>query len=314
MTTVNDTPGNGKASGAAAPGRVSEPSAKQPHLLKLEYLLGELADDAAARHDALLTGALRGPSTGIASLDKVLGGVREPGLHVVHGGPGVGKTAWGLQEACSCGFPALYVTAEMRPLELLRRIIARTTETFLGRLKSGEYAPEDLIKKAREAIAGVPQLAIADACDSYASPDWLREAARAVRGDARHVLIVFDSVHSWSVAGGGDLTEYDRLGAALEALRALAGQLGCPVLAIAERNRATMKEGGLHAGAGHRGLEYAAESMVGLDVDDKTSAPSADEKVIKLEIVKNRHGALHKGLKVAFHGALQRFRDLEPAR
>jgi hypothetical protein len=90
--------------------------------------------------------------------------------------------------------------------------------------------------------------------------------------------------------------------------------LNCPILAIAERNRASMKEGGLHAGAGHRGLEYGAESVVGLDLDDKTPAPSVDEKVIKIEVSKNRHGPVHRGLRVSFHGALQRFRDLEPAR
>ncbi len=314
MTTVNQAPGNGKPSGGPAPGRVGETSAKRPRLLPLASLLDDFADDAEQRHNAHQTGALRGPVSGLASLDKALGGVLEPGLHVLHAGPGVGKTALGLQIAGSCGFPSLVVSAEMRPLELLRRIIARTTGVYLGKLKSGEYAPEDALKKAQQAIAAVPQLAIVDACDAYASPDWLRDAALAVRGQARHVLLVVDSVHSWSQAAGAELTEYDRLGAALDAQRALAGQLGCPILAIAERNRVSMKDGGMHAAAGNRGFEYGAESVLSLDVDDKTAAPSADERIIKLEIAKNRHGPAHKGLRVSFHGALQRFTDLEPGR
>jgi replicative DNA helicase len=54
--------------------------------------------------------------------------------------------------------------------------------------------------------------------------------------------------------------------------------------------------------------------VLSLDVDKQTPAPSADEKIVKLEVAKNRNGQLHSGLKLAFHGALQRFRDLEPGR
>src|SRR5262249_16936954 len=144
-------------------------------------LLGEWEADAQAAFDARVNGIPRGPVTGLRSLDDALGGVLQPGLHIVHGGPGVGKTALGLQIAGTCGFPALYVTAEMRPLELLRRITARVTGTFLGRLKSGELAPADSLAKAREACAAVPRLALADATDAFAAPDWIKDAAHAVR-------------------------------------------------------------------------------------------------------------------------------------
>lgn len=312
MTSVNDAATNGKPRGA--PGGMGETSAKRPRLLPLSSLLDDFQDDAADRHNAYTKGIARGPVTGIASLDKALGGVLEPGLHPTHGGPGVGKSAFGLQVAATCGFPALFVTTEMRPLELLRRIIARTTGTYLGRLKTGEYAPETVMQKAREAVGSVPHLAIADACDTYADLDWLRTAALAVRGDAKHLLIVVDSVHSWSEAAGTELTEYDRLGAALDGLCQLAGALDCPILAIAERNRVSMKDGGMNASAGNRAFEYSAESVLSLDVDDKTPAPSPDEKVIKLEVAKNRNGPAHKGIRLAFHGALQQFRDLETGR
>lgn len=287
----------------------------QPRLLPLASLLDALADDAVARHDAHTQGVARGPVSGLASLDRALGDVFEPGLHVLHAGPGVGKTALGLQLAADCGCPALVVTTEMRPLELLRRITARLTETYLGRLKSGEYRPEDVRQKAAAAVARVPRLALADACDAYADPDWLRDAAKVVRGPAGHLLLVVDSVHSWSEAARDrELTEYDRLDVHLSVLRALAGELGCPVLAIAERNRVSMREGGLHASAGNRAFEYAAESVLSLDVDEKTPAPAADERVVRLTLAKNRNGPARAGLKLAFHGALQRFRDLEAAR
>jgi replicative DNA helicase len=286
----------------------------EPRLLPLASLLDDLADDASARHDAHTKGIARGPVSGLPSLDRALGGVLEPGLHVLHGGPGVGKSAFALQLAATCGCPSMFVTTEMRPLELLCRAIARHTETYLGRLKSGEYDPDTVLKKASATVQALPQMAIADACDAYAPIPWLRSSALDVRGRAEHVLLILDSTNTWADGAGGDLTEYDRLGAALEALRLLAGRLNCPILAIAERNRISMKEGGLHAAAGNRAFEYSAESVIALDVDDKTPAPSPDEKVIKVGLPKNRHGPAHPGLKLAFHGALQRFRDLEPVR
>lgn len=293
---------------------VSHPTeSRKPRLLPLSSLLDDFEKDAAERHVARTKGVARGPVSGLKSLDTALGGVLEPGLHVLHGGPGVGKTAFALQAAADCGFPALVVTTEMRPIELLRRITARVTGTYLGRLKSGEYAPADAVKLAQTAVAAVPRLALADACDAYADPGWLKDAALAVRKQERHLLVAVDSVHSWSESAGVDLSEYDRLGAALDALRALAGALSCPVLVVAERNRISMKEGGLHAAAGNRAFEYSAESVLSLDVSEKDTGPSPDERVVVARLEKNRNGGTHKGLKLAFHGALQRFTDLEPA-
>ena len=307
----------GPAPARVGPERVApDPAGRRPRVLHLSQLLGEWEADATAAFDARTKGLLRGPITGLRGLDEALGGVLQPGLHVVHGGPGVGKTAFALQVAATCGFPALYVTAEMRPLELLRRITARVTGTYLGRLKSGELAPADSLAKAREAIAAVPGLALADAGEAFAAPEWLREAARAVRGDARHVLLVVDSVHSWSEAAPvPELTEYDRLNAAIAELRVLAGQLGCPVLAIAERNRASMTAGGLSASAGSRKFEYTGESVLDLSAAERDApggalAPATpNETPVTLTIQKNRNGAAGRRLKLVFHGALQRFTD-----
>src|SRR5690349_126228 len=109
-----------------------------PRIVRLGDLLGEWEADAHAAYAARVSGQARGPVTGLLRLDQELGGALTPGVHIAHGQPGAGKTAFALQAATRCDCPCLYVTAEMSPLELLRRIAARVTETFLGRLKSGE--------------------------------------------------------------------------------------------------------------------------------------------------------------------------------
>ena len=76
-----------------------------------------------------------------------------------------------------------------------------------------------------------------------------------------------------------------------------------------------MKDGGLHAAAGTRSFEYVSESVVSLDVAEQAAGPTPDERVVLAKVEKNRSGPGHgKGLRLAFHGGWQRFRDLEPGR
>lgn len=284
---------------------------KTPRLCRLDDLLGAWEQDAEAAHQARLSGTPRGPLSGFRNLDRELGGAFAPGVHIVHGQPGAGKTAFALQVAAGCGCPALFVTCEMSSLELLRRLTANLTGTFLGRLKSGELRPADSVALARRAAEAAPELAFADATQAYANPFWLRDAALATRGEAKHLLIVIDSVHSWAESAAHESTEYDALNAALAVLRGLSHQLECPVLAIAERNRDSIKTGGLNAGAGTRKIEYGAETVIDLGRDPAVREDVLGEVEIKAKFAKNRHGAAGKEVLLNFHGALQRFREIE---
>lgn len=296
--------------GQAAPSEYSTPNteAAYPRLMRLGDLLGEWQADALAAHEARVNGLARGPVTGFATLDRELGGALCAGLHIVHGQPGAGKTAFTLQVAASCGCPCLYVTAEMAPLELLRRHTARATRTFLGRLKSGELSPADSLALARRACAEAPLLALCDATRSYAPPRWMRAAARATQGEQPHLLVIVDSLHSWAESAPSDAPEYETLNAGLVALRQLAHELNCPVLAVAERNRGAMG-GGLSAGAGTRKIEYGAETVLDLERDLTKREDAAGEVEITVKFAKNRHGAAGKKVELSFHGALQKFRE-----
>jgi replicative DNA helicase len=284
--------------------------AKAPRVARLGDLLDDWEADARAANLARIEQRPRGAITGFAALDRELGGALSPGLHIAHGGPGVGKSAFALQTAAHCGAPALYVSAEMSALELFRRHVARVTETYLGRLKSGELPPADSLALAKRGAAAAPQLAIADATLAAAAPTWLRLVAEQVRGDAEHLLLVIDSVHAWAFGIGEGAPEYELLTEALAQLRGLATSLGCPVLGVAERNRASMAAGGLSASAGNRRFEYGAESVFGLNREKEDAPPDvAGEVAVTLTIEKNRNGSPSRRLPLRFHGALQRFRE-----
>ena len=90
----------------------------------------------------------------------------------------------------------------------------------------------------------------------------------------------------------------------------LAGQLACPVVGIAERNRASMAGGGLSASAGSRKFEYTGESVLDLNVDEKDAPVGSEyEKTVVVHVAKNRNGSAGRRYKLLFHGALQRFTE-----
>jgi replicative DNA helicase len=74
-------------------------------LCSLAGLIRTLLADGATRHAAYQAGQARGPLTGLPALDTLLGGALEPGLHILHGSPGCGKSALALSLAARCGCP-----------------------------------------------------------------------------------------------------------------------------------------------------------------------------------------------------------------
>ncbi len=291
-------------------------------LLRLADALGDFDRDALAAHTARSTGKPRGPQTGFPLLDRHLGEALAPGLHGVQGNAGAGKTAFASQLAVRCGFPALFVTCEMSPVELLRRHSARETGTFLGRFKSGELSLEAAHSLALRAIEATPELYFLDATRAPAPRAHLAQCAQIVRGGAAGVLVVVDSLQSWAESlagfdGRGEaindfraLGEYETLNLAVKSLRDLAHELNAPVLFVSEQNRDGMKSGGLNAGAGTRKIEYGAETIFDLSREMNAQPDGAGEVEVKLRLAKNRHGAAGVEVPLKFNGALQSFREL----
>lgn len=87
----------------------------------------------------------------------------------------------------------------------------------------------------------------------------------------------------------------------------LAQQLNCPVLGIAERNRAAMDKGGMAASAGSRKFEYAAETV--LDLSRSDDGPDG-EVTVTLAIQKNRNGGTSENVQLVFDGSHQHFMEL----
>lgn len=300
---------------------IHQPLETTARLLSLSQILSDFGAAAEAANLARISGQPCGAMSGFPSLDRELCGAFAPGVHAIHGNAGAGKTAFCLQLASSCQCPALFVTCEMSPVELLRRHTARITNTYLGRLKSGEFRVEDALKLARRAIEAAPQMAFVDATRAPARPFAdpqnpksfnLLEAARITRGDSPHLLIIIDSLHSWASAWRfAAASEYDTLNQAIEGLQRLAAELQCPILFVSERNRSSMEAGGLNAGAGTRRIEYSAETIIDLNRSSEIKEDADGKVPITLRLEKNRHGAAGKKVLLKFHGATQCFSEAD---
>ena len=297
-----------------------------PRAYRLADLLNDFDTFADRIERARATGEPMGPTTGIKKLDRQLCGYMAPGLHILKGDTGAGKTAFALQLAASCQCPALYVSCEMSAQELLRRHTARVTQTHLGRFKDTDpYNPDacegqeelpplpaaEAKALARKAVAAAPSLVLIDSTLAFTPPDYLQEEAEALRRDlkAQDVLLVIDSLHSW--ARGIEGEEYGRLEMAINSLQSLAHTLKAPILCISERTKEANKgsETGALDGAGHRAIGYGAESVISLTKDKAAKPDGFGWKPITLVLDKNRNGPANYRIDLKFHGGFQAFKE-----
>ncbi len=288
--------------------------------LFLSDLAGELIAEEERAREAARTGKALGSQTGFESFDKAIGGFFTPGLHTLLAAPGAGKTALALQIGEQCGTPCLYVTAEMRPVDLLRRIAARISGQYLGQFRGGGLLPSTLEKILLRVAEACPKMALYDGTMSPISPDDICRQAAAIRDrfGAEQCLVIIDSFSDWAGSlkapgdGGRMLTEYEACELGISALKTVAGELSSPILAIVHRNRAGNNRSEsaeqLHSVKGSGRLEYVPETVMNLSVDNEASA--SDIKNVTLTFSKNRNGIRGQKIAFTFEGRLQKFTEV----
>lgn len=281
-----------------------------PPLFRLSDVIGEVVAQATAAHEAHVSHTPLGPITGLERTDERLGGAFSNGLTMLLGNTGAGKTAFALQASFKCRCPALLVSCEMSPAELMRRMMANVCSKYLNYFKSGELHPDEVKRMAIQTAEAAPLLALMDATRDYASPGHIIQVADALRADHKHLLIIVDSLQSWVESAGTGAMEYEALNAGLAALRRVSHLLNCPIIVVCERNRAGIESGGVNSGAGTRRIEYGAEAVLDLHRDKDAMLTGSGEVPVTLRFAKNRHGAAGQTVNLHFNGALQRFKEV----
>lgn len=283
----------------------------KPRIQRFAGMIDDFATWIEEHHAALKSGKVRGPQLPFApQLSATMGGFLSVGTHYLHGAPNVGKTAFANQIAACCGCPALIVSTEMTGRELFLRQIARTTDTPIRILLGGTCSTHQIVALAKATAAQMPQLCVLDATATPASIEEIQEGVRTLHDDSGHMLLVIDSLHSWSRRHGIGQSEYERITAGTSLFESLASLEKISVLLIAERSRGTMVSGGMHAAKGSSSVEYSARSVWSLDNETEGKSGTSDTLSVGLHVAKCKDGPSDITVRFCFRADRMRFEEV----
>lgn len=252
-------------------------------------VLGDHIDLIERRH----AGEVVTIPTGLVDLDALLGGLRPGELTIAAGRPGMGKTIYGgcvAVNVATAGTNVLFASLEMSTTELLDRWIGGA-----GRLDTTSVQRGDLDERGwtrvASAVAKLSDLPLWILDRPEASVPLIRSAARSVKAG----LVVVDYLGLIKPIGRHS-NRQEEVASIARSLKAMARVLDCPVLALAQLNRAVemrSEKKPLLSDLRESGeIEQSAGVVLGLYRDDYYDPDSADHGLIEISVLKNRHGPL----------------------
>jgi len=255
-------------------------------------LIRQVLDETLAELRARARGERRGVLTGFGGLDRMTGGLRAGQLVILAARPSVGKSAFALDVALKVaqrGQPVLVVSLEMGRHELGERVLAHggvSSERIVsGRLDALAF---EALEGYRDRIGAAP-LVIDD--DGAATLLAIRAKARRMAAQGGLALLVVDYLQLVSA----ESKERRELAVASvsRGLKQLAGELGIPVIAVAQVNRAVEQRADKRptlADLRESGsLEQDADVVLVLH-REAAYDPDADQGAAELILRKHRNG------------------------
>ena len=194
----------------------------------------EMAEAAFSRD-----GGLSGIATGLLDLDHKLGGLHPSDLLILAGRPSMGKTALALNvtlNAARTGSKVLFASLEMSKEQLAGRALAEFAGLSGDRIRKGEITAAEM-RRLHEMARDYRKLPIH--IDETGGINIAKLCARARRHQRKHGLdlLVIDYLQlitTDNARGGNRVQEVTQI---TTALKALAKELGVPVLALSQLSR-----------------------------------------------------------------------------
>lgn len=255
-------------------------------------VIGQIIDNL--EEAAKSPGVIRGLTTGIDKLDRLLCGMQQGQLIVIAARPGHGKTALGLQIslhlAAGKGVPVGFSSLEMTKEQLLLRsacMQARVDSTLAKRGTMSEAEQRRLIP-AFQALRRAP-LYIDDRSGQTVA-QITAAGQKAVERGAR--LLVVDYLQLIN-ADNRRASRYEQVTQVSNDLKAMAKRLGVPALCLAQLNRESEKDDRAPQMSDLRdsgAIEQDSDVIVMIHTDPKAADPSTGDEPGKLLVRKCREG------------------------
>ena len=240
-----------------------------------------------------------GLTSGLSALDELTGGWQPGNLTVLASRPGMGKSSVALNFASHAAFTeraaVLFCSLEMSTSETVQRHLSTETNISTDRLRRGRVTDNDWPKLLKAGTrAQQSRFRLLD--DPAVTPTQLRGQARAIsvrEGGLGLVIVDYLQLMRPDNPSGNRVEDVSSLS---RALKLLAMELRCPVIALSQLSRAVeqrtdrrpllsdLRESG--------SIEADADTVLMLYRDDYYDDESPRPGEIDILVRKNRHGAL----------------------
>jgi replicative DNA helicase len=268
--------------------------------------LGECCSDALADVRAAMDAALgTGLASGFRAIDGVTGGVFRGELTTIAARPGIGKTSLGIQIARSVaysGLRSLVFSLEMTGKELAARSICSVAEISGNRLRTGTTSEDEYSRLSMAAgeLSGLDFL-----IDDRSTIDahQIISTAKLAAADKPIDLVVVDYIGLVKPSPNVKTrNRAEQVSEVTKALKSLAKECDCAVIALSQVNREAAKEGWLQ-------LHHLKESGAIEEDSNAIWFIQRSESKVEIEIAKNRNGQTGR-FEIIWEPEFTRFRDV----
>ena len=259
--------------------------------------------------------------TGVPSqfvdIDRITGGWQRSDLVIIAARPGMGKTAFALNNAVNAaraGKGVTFFSLEMSKSQLLFRIMASEARIDASKFRRGDFTDEEL-DRLMHASKGIHNLNFGVDDTPGLSILELRSRCRRYKKERGLDMIVVDYLQLMTGSGTKKYESREREIAEISmGLKSLAKELDIAVIALAQLNRgpdsrpdkvpkiSDLRESG--------SMEQDADMILFLYRDEYYNPNSEDAGKALVKIGKNRHGAL-EDISLAFAPNFMKFTNLQ---
>lgn len=295
---------------------ISEERPKEGGFADVNVLLKKTADkiDELFHSDSDITGL----PTGIDELNDKTSGWQNGELIILAARPSMGKTALALNFVEAAVFsqpkPVLVFSLEMPADSLVMRMLSSVGRIDQGSLRNGKLTDEDW-PKLQAAFSKLKDKKLFIDDTAGLSPNEVRaRIRRLVREHGDPGLIMIDYLQLMQISGSteGRTQEISEIS---RALKALAKEYNCPLIALSQLNRGVeqrpnkrpMNSDLRESGA----IEQDADVILFIYRDEYYNEESNDKGIAELIIGKQRNGEIGT-CRAAFLGKFTRFDNLAP--
>jgi replicative DNA helicase len=259
-----------------------------------------------------------GHKTGLVDLDDLLTGLQPSDMIVLAARPSMGKTAFCLNIATHVAVhgrkPVVVFSLEMSKEQIAQRILCGEAQINAFKLKHGQLHEHEW-SRLTSAIGRLSEAPIYIDDTSGITPMEMKAKCRRLKAEHKEIgLIVVDYLQLMEGgSGGGDANRVQEISKISRAMKSLAREMSCPVMALSQLSRAveqrTNKRPQLSDLRESGAIEQDADIVMFIYRDEYYNPDSDQKNTAEVIVAKHRNGPVGT-VKLFFNKDITRFQNL----